>query len=126
MRTLITDHVNIIPLPVQSSTHVHQLCQTCQHYEGKLPLKCFLFKKIGQFASRCPKRVPKKTYKHKFFKRCYYVVDEVVTDDESDKGNLSDNKWVFIAIKEDYLIPTYFASYMNVEKPLASQVEEKD
>lgn len=49
-----------------------------------------------------------------------------MSNDESDKGNTSDNEWVFIAIKEDDPIPFVdLASSMNVERVSAAQVEEK-
>lgn len=54
-------------------------------YEGKLRLKCFSCNKTGHFASRCLERVPRKPYKPKFHKRCYYAADEGVSDDESGK-----------------------------------------
>jgi hypothetical protein len=49
-----------------------------------------------------------------------------VVDDEFDKRNSSDNEWVFIAIKEEDPMPTDLASYINVEKSSAAQIEEKD
>jgi len=98
-------------------------------YEKKLPFKCFACNKIDHFASRCLERVLKPNpNRTRVQKKCYYVqevVEEGVTDDESDKGSTSGNEWVFIAIKED-LVPIESASYVNVERALDAQVEEKD
>ena len=49
-----------------------------------------------------------------------------MTDDASDKGNLSEDEWVFIAIKENNPVPTKSTSCTNVEKSLVAQIEEKD
>ena len=47
-------------------------------------------------------------------------------DDKSNKGNLSENEWVFITIKENNHVPTDSTSCMNVEEALAARVQEKN
>lgn len=93
-------------------------------YEGKLPLKCFSFNKIGHCASRCLERFSKekpRKYQPRYPKKCYYGVDEGVIDEESDKDRKTDDYWGFIYIKEKDPSTT-----MNVERDLVTHVEVKD
>lgn len=124
-------------------------------YDGKLPLKCLSCNKIGHFSSRCPERMsrydrhekfdthdrfdkkdiyekndkndnPYKPYhKYKNQKRCYNAINEGVIDEESDNGNLGD-EFVFIAIKEDDMIPVNTTRCIVEEKALATNIEERD
>ncbi|GLJ31713.1 hypothetical protein SUGI_0637460 [Cryptomeria japonica] len=116
-------------------------------YDGKFPLKCFSYNKIGHFSSRCLERKTKydrhdkfdkpdrndryekhekfdKTYKfnRKFRnqKNYYYAIDEGVTYDE-----LEGDEVVFISIKEDRPVPIDSTSFSIEEKTLAIKVEEK-
>jgi hypothetical protein len=83
-------------------------------YEGKPPFKNFSCGKIAHYASRCLESVFK--YKPKYEKKCYYVTNEGVIDEE----------WVFIAIKEDDPKTPNSTSSINVEKSLNTQIEYKD
>jgi hypothetical protein len=83
-------------------------------------LKYFSCGKIAYYALWCLERVSK--YKPKYEKKCYYIVDEGVIDEESGK----DDQWVFISIKEGDSKPIDSTSFMNVEKALAAQIEERD
>lgn len=65
-----------------------RLPKDASKYEVKLHLKYFSCNKIGHFSSRCLERVSKKPfkpYKSKFLKKCYFYIDEGVTDDKYKK-----------------------------------------
>lgn len=127
----------------------HRLPKGADKYDGKLPLTCFSCNKIGRFASRCLERMsrydkherndrsdtydryekhdkndkPYKPYqKYRNQKRCYYTIDEGVTNEQSWNRN-SEDEFVFIAIKEDDLVSVNPTSYIVEENDLASKIK---
>lgn len=90
---------------------------------GKKAFACWHCKEFGHFSYQCPKRErkvkPKKPYKSKITKDCFFV-DE---DDEFDFKDINfldsddEDEIVFVAIKEE--------SPVKEEKRLVSHVEKK-